>query len=75
MRQAIVLILIVSGIMNGVAAVLTIYVRDTVIDSNEFASRTADAFADPAVGNLIAIKVVESDRGRSTKRVSGASIT
>ena len=58
MRQTIVLVLIVFGILAGVAAVLTIYIRDTFIESNEFARRTADALADPAVGDLMARAVI-----------------
>jgi len=42
-----------------VAGVLAVYVRDTVVDSDEFARRAAVGLADPVVGELIAKKIVD----------------
>ena len=58
-RGAAVLIMIVAGILAGAVAVLAIYVRDTVVDSDEFARRAVDALAHPMVRELIAEKVVD----------------
>ncbi len=59
MRQIVVPIMIVVGLIAGVGAVFAIYVLDTVVDSDEFAKRTADVLSEPEVGELIAEKVVD----------------
>ena len=59
MRRIVVPLMIVAGLIASVGAVLAIYVLDTVVDSDEFASRTADALSEPVVGELIAEKVVD----------------
>jgi len=53
LRQFIVLILILAGILTGVLAILAVYLRDTVVDSDEFARRAVNALGDPAVRELI----------------------
>ena len=58
-RQVIVPIMIVVGMIAGVGGVFAIYALDTVVDSDEFATRTTDALSDPVVGGLIAEKVVD----------------
>ena len=58
-RQAFVPLILVAGILLGVAGVLAVYVRDTVVDSDEFARRASIGLADPVVGELIAKKVVD----------------
>ena len=59
MRQIVVPIMIVAGLIAGVGAVFAIYFLDTVVDSDEFAKRTADALSEPEVGKLIVEKVVD----------------
>ena len=59
MRQIVVPIMIAAGLIAGVGAVFAIYILDTVVDSDEFAGRTADALSEPVVGELIAEKVVD----------------
>ena len=49
-RQAFVPLILVAGILLGVVGVLAVYVRDTVVDSDEFARRAAVGLADPVVG-------------------------
>ena len=57
--QAIVNILVLAGIILGVAGVLSVYVRDTVVDGDEAARRAATALAHPNVRDFIAEKIVE----------------
>ena len=51
MRQVIVTIMIVVGMIAGLGGIFAIYVLDTVVDGDDFATRTADALSDPVVGN------------------------
>jgi len=59
MRQVIVTIMIVVGMIAGLGGVFAIYVLDTVLDGDDFATRTVDALSDPVVGELIAEKVID----------------
>ena len=59
MRRAAVYILITIGVVLGVLAVLTVYVRDTVIDSDEAAQRSVEALQDPVVRQIIGRAVVD----------------
>lgn len=58
-RQTLAVILLVAGIVTGVAGVLTAYVRDTLIDSDEAAERAVTAIARPEVSRLIATVIVD----------------
>ena len=52
-------ILLLAGIFIGVAGVLAVYLRDTVVDSDEAAKRAATALAHPDVRDFIAERIVE----------------
>ena len=57
--RAVVNVLVLAGILLGVAGVLSVYVRDTVVDGDEAANRAASALAHPNVRDFIAEKIVE----------------
>ena len=57
--RVVVPILVLAGILIGVAGVLAVYVRDTIVDSDEAAKRAAAALAHPDVRDFIAEKIVE----------------
>lgn len=59
MKARVVAVLIPVGILAGVAGVFAVYVRDTIVDSDEFATRAADALVHPVVRELIAKEVVD----------------
>ena len=57
--RVVVPILVLAGILIGVVGVLAVYVRDTIVDSDEAAKRAAAALAHPDVRDFIAEKIVE----------------
>ena len=58
LRHAVVSLLIFAGVLTGVMATLVVYVRDTLVDSNEAAERAVVALAEPEVRELIGREVV-----------------
>ena len=57
--RVVVSILILAVILIGVVGVLVVYLRDTIVDSDEAAKRAAAALAHPDVRDFIAEKIVE----------------
>ena len=58
LRRAIVTLLLLTGVCTGVLAVVVVYVRDTVVDSDEAAERASVALAEPEVRELVGREVV-----------------
>ena len=58
-KRALAAVLVVAGIIFGAAGILSVYVRDTLIDSDEAAERAITALTQPEVRQLIADTVVD----------------
>ena len=58
-KRALAAVLVVAGIISGAAGILSVYVRDTLVDSDEAAQRTITALTQPEVRQLIAETVVD----------------
>ena len=59
MRRAAVYILIAAGILFAVLGTAAVYIRDSVIDSDEAAERAVDALSRPEVRSVISSTVVD----------------
>ena len=59
MRRAAIAVLITAGIICGVFGMLSVYIRDTVLDSDEAAQRAVDALSRPEVREVIGDSVVD----------------
>ena len=59
MRRAAVYLLIAAGILFAVLGTAAVYIRDSVIDSDEAAERAVDALSRPEVRNVISSTVVD----------------
>ena len=57
-KRALAAVLVVVGIVSGAARILSVYVRDTLVDSDEAAQRAITALTQPEVRQLIAETVV-----------------
>ena len=58
-KRALAAALVVAGIISGVTGILSVYVRDTLVDSDEAARRAITALTQPEVRQLIAETVVD----------------
>ena len=58
-KRALAAVLVVAGIVSGAAGILSVYVRDTLVDSDEAAQRAITALTQPEVRRLIAETVVD----------------
>ena len=58
-KRALAAVLVVAGIISGAAGMLSVYVRDTLVDSDEAAQRAITALTQPEVRQLIAETVVD----------------
>ena len=59
MRRAAVVVLITAGVLCGVFGVLSVYIRDAVLDSDEAAARGVEAMSRPQVRSVISRVVVD----------------
>ena len=58
-RRTLAAVLVVTGIIAGVAGILAVYVRDTLVDSDEAAKRAITALTRPEVRRLVAETIVD----------------